>query len=176
MQHHGGGWAATLLPFVIIAVVLGLRMRSMSRERPLKLETLWVVPVLYLLIAGSMLFALTPPPLGWGLLFAGLGLGIAVGWHRGKLIRIDRTETGELRQKASPLAMLLLLALVVLKLGARAIFGESAAGQPGSSAMLLTDCFIGFALGLLSATRLELYLRARRISANPQRSRNHLEP
>ena len=29
--------------------------------------------------------------------------------------------------------------------------------------MLLTDAFIGFALGLLSATRLELYLRARRL-------------
>ena len=139
----------------------------MSRERPLKPETLWIVPVLYLLIAGSMLFALTPSPLGWGLLFAGLGVGVAAGWHRGKLIRIHRNaETGELRQKASPLAMLLLIALVALKLGARAIFGETAAGQPGSSAMLLTDTFIGFALGLLSATRVELYLRARRIAEN----------
>ena len=61
--------------------------------------------------------------------------------------------------------MLLLVALLALKLGARAIFGETAAGQPASSAMLLTDAFIGFALGLLSATRLELYLRARRILA-----------
>ena len=139
----------------------------MSRERPLKPETLWIVPVLYLLIAGSMLFALTPSPLGWGLLFAGLGVGVAAGWHRGKLIRIHRNaETGELRQKASPLAMFLLIALVALKLGARAIFGETAAGQPGSSAMLLTDTFIGFALGLLSATRVELYLRARRIAEN----------
>ena len=160
-------WITYAITIGIVVVVLGLRMRSMGRERPLKLGTLWIVPVLYLLIAGSMLFTRTPPPLGWGLLFAGLGVGIAAGWHRGKLIRIDRNaETGELRQKASPLAMLLLLALVILKLGARAIFGESAAGQPGSSAMLLTDAFIGFALALLSATRLELYLRARRIIAN----------
>jgi hypothetical protein len=63
--------------------------------------------------------------------------------------------------------MLLLGALVVLKLGARAIFGDSAAVHPSSGAMLLTDAFIGFALGLLSATRLELYLRARRILAAP---------
>jgi len=95
---------------------------------------------------------------------AGLGIGVAVGWHRGKLIRIDRdVETGKLRQKASPLAMLLLVALVVLKLGARSIFGDSAAAHPSSGAMLLTDAFIGFALGLLSATRLELYLRGRRL-------------
>ena len=167
MQHQWGSFAATLVPFLVVAVVMLLRLRSMSKERPLKPRTLWIVPALYLLIAGSMLLALTPPPLGWGLLLAGLCAGVAAGWHRGKLIRIDRNqETGELRQKASPLAMLLLLALVGIKLGARAIFGESAAGQPGSSAMLLTDTFIGFALGLLSATRLELYLRARRISQN----------
>lgn len=167
MQHQGGSFTAALAPFLVVAVVLLLRLRSMSKERPLKPGTLWIVPALYLLIAGSMLFALTPPPLGWGLLLAGLGAGVAAGWHRGKLIRIDRDqETGELRQKASPLAMVLLLALVGLKLGARAIFGDTAAGQPGSSAMLLTDTFIGFALGLLSATRLELYLRARRIPEN----------
>lgn len=152
---------------MVLAVVLLLRFRSMGKERRLNPGTLWIVPVLYFLIAGSMLFALVPPPLGWGLLLAGLVIGIAAGWHRGKLILIRRnSETGELRQKASPLAMLLLLVLVALKLGARAIFGETAAGQPGSSAMLLTDSFIGFALGLLSATRLELYLRARRIAAN----------
>ena len=164
MQHQGGNWIATLLPFVIIAVVLALRFRSMSRERPLKIETLWVVPVVYVLLAGWMLVELPPPRMGWGLAAAGVAIGAAVGWHRGKLIRIHRDEqSGQLRQRASPLAIVLLLALVVLKLGAREVFGETAATQPGSQAMLLTDGFIGFALGLLSATRLELYLRARRL-------------
>jgi hypothetical protein len=59
--------------------------------------------------------------------------------------------------------MILLAGLVVLKLGARSVFGETAATHPGSGAMLLTDTFIGFALGLLSATRLELYLRGQRL-------------
>lgn len=167
MNHPAGNWLTALLPFVIIAVVVGLRLRSMSKERPLKIQTLWVIPVVYLLLVGWMLFALPPTLVGWGLLALGLVIGAGLGWHRGKLIRIDRdTETGELRQKASPLAMLLLVALIVLKLGARAIFGETAAAQPGSSAMLLTDAFIGFALGLLSATRLELYLRAKRLLAS----------
>jgi len=160
-------WLTAALPFVIIAVVLTLRLRSMSRERPLKLSTLWVVPVVYLLLVGWMLFALPPTAAGWALVAAGAVIGALLGWHRGKMIRIERnTETGELRQKASPLAMLLLVALIVLKLGARAIFGETAAAQPGSSAMLLTDAFIGFALGLLSATRLELYLRAKQLLAS----------
>jgi hypothetical protein len=165
-MHAHGNWLTAVLPFVIIAVVVGLRLRSMSRERPLKLSTLWVVPVVYLLLVGWMLFALPPTALGWGLLVLGLIIGAGLGWHRGKMIRIDRNpETGELRQKASPLAMMLLLALIVLKLGARAIFGETAAGHPASGAMLLTDAFIGFALGRLSATRLELYLRAQKLIA-----------
>jgi hypothetical protein len=169
MQNHGGNWITTLLPFVVLAVVLGLRFRSMSRERPLRLPTLWIVPVVYLLIAGSMLFALPPPPVGWALVGLGLAVGLVVGWYRGRLIRIEHDDrTGELRQRASPLAMILLLALVALKLGARAIFGETAAAHPASGAMMLTDAFIGFALGLLSATRAELYLRGRRLLSGAQ--------
>ena len=165
MNGHGN-WLSAALPFVMIALVLALRMRSMGRERPLKLGTLWVAPVVYLLVAGWIVFSLTPPLLGWGLALIGLAVGIGIGWHRGKLIRITRDpESGKLSQKASPLAMLLLFTLIVLKLGARAIFGDSAAGHPSSSAMLLTDAFIGFALGLLFATRLEIYLRARKLLA-----------
>ena len=164
MNHQGGNWLTTLLPFVIIAIVFALRVRTMNKERPLKVGGLWVVPVIYLLIVGSMLIALPPPPLGWALVALGIVAGAVLGWHRGKLIRIERdAATGELRQRASPLAMLLLLAIIVLKLGARAIFGDTAAAHPDSGALLLTDAFLGFALGLLSATRLELYLRARRI-------------
>ena len=160
-------WLTTLLPFVIIAVVVGLRLRTMNRERPLKIGTLWVIPVVYVVLVGWMLFALPPTAAGWALVVAGILIGALAGWHRGKLIRIERNpETGELRQRASPLAMILVVALIVLKMGARAIFGESAVAQPGSTPMLLTDAFLGFALGLLSATRLELYLRARRLFAS----------
>ena len=166
MQHQPGNWLSTLIPFVLIAVVIAFRMRSMSKERPLKVETLWVVPVVYLALVGFLLTTLPPSPLGWGLMGAGVGIGAAIGWHRGKLIRIHRDEqSGELRQKASPLAMLLIVGLIALKMGARAIFGDTAVAHPGSGAMLLTDAFLGFALGLLTATRIELYLRAQRILA-----------
>lgn len=167
MNPHGGNWLTALLPFVIIALVVALRLRSMSRERPLNVGTLWIIPVVYLALITSMLFALPPTAGGWSLIAAGSVAGAVLGWHRAKLIRIERNaETGQLMQRASPLAMLLLVALIVLKLGARIIFGETAAAQPGSAAMLMTDAFIGFALGLLSATRLELYLRARRLLEN----------
>jgi hypothetical protein len=167
MHSQGGNWLTALVPFVIIGVVMALRLRSMGRERPLNVDTLWIVPLIYLLLVGSMLMALPPSPTGWALFAAGILAGAVLGWHRGKLIRIERNpETGKFMQRASPLAMLLLVALIVLKLGARAIFGDTAAAHPGSGALLLTDTFIGFALGLLSATRLELYLRARRLIEN----------
>lgn len=35
---------STIITFAIIAVMLTLRMRRMTRERPLKLGQLWVVP------------------------------------------------------------------------------------------------------------------------------------
>jgi len=167
MHPQGGNWLTAVLPFVIIAVVVGIRLRTMNRERPLNVGTLWIIPVVYLALVASMLFALRPSPAGWALMAAGLLAGALLGWHRGKMIRIERNpETGKLMQRASPLAMLLLVGLIVLKLGARAIFGDSAVAHPTSAAMLLTDAFIGFALGLLSATRLEIYLRARRLIEN----------
>jgi hypothetical protein len=163
-QPHG--WLTTLLPFAIIAVVVALRIRSMRGERKLNLKSLWVVPVIYIALIAFMFTALPPTIFGWELILAGLIIGLLVGWYRGRMIRIHRDPaTGDLRQKASPLAMLLLVAIIVLKLGARQVFGETAAANASSPAMLMTDAFIGFALGLLSATRIEMYTRARRLLA-----------
>lgn len=156
---------AVYLPFVIVAVVLALRLRRMARERPLNVGGLWVVPVIYVFLAAAMLLTLPPPPVGWALTVLGLAIGLAAGWYRGKFIRVWRADDGKLRQQASPLAMVLLIVLIVLKFGARSFFGEPGAPQPGSSASLLTDAFLGFALGLLTATRVELYLRAKRLLA-----------
>lgn len=166
MTGQPPGWLATLLPFVIIAVVVALRLRTMRRERKLNLKTMWAVPIVYLILIAFMFTALPPTIVGWELILAGLAIGLLVGWYRGRMIQIRRDpETGELYQKASPLAVLLLLAIIVLKVGARGVFGEAAASNASSPAMLMTDAFIGFALGLLSATRLEMHARARRLLA-----------
>ncbi len=93
-------------------------------------------------------------------------MGAVAGWYRGKMIAISRDpETGSLTQKASPLALLLIAAVVIVKMGAKQYFGPGAATQPGGAAMLLTDAFLGFGIGLLTATRAEMYLRVRRILA-----------
>ena len=80
----------TIIPFVVLALVVGWRLRSMNKERPLNIGTLWVVPAIYLALMASLIIALPPHAAGWALMAAGLVAGAALGWHRGKLIRIER--------------------------------------------------------------------------------------
>ena len=92
---------------VVIAVVMALRWRRMSRVVPLKVERLWIVPALYAVIA-VLTFAATPPRgvAGWGFCLVALALGAGLGWQRGKLMRITvDPATGTLNQTGSPAAM-----------------------------------------------------------------------
>lgn len=153
-------WIGTAVTVAVIMVVMALRMRGMSRMRPLKLETLWVVPVLYLAVAALMFWQL--PPTGWVAIasVSALAIGAIIGWQRGKMMQIHvDPETHALNQKASPAAMVFLIALIIVRSGARSILGQSG----GLSPAMLTDPLIAFALGMFTLTRLEMYLRAKRL-------------
>ena len=153
-------WVGYAITIAIIVVVMALRMRRMGQMRPLKLETLWIVPALYLAVAALMFWQL--PSRGWVAIAsaAGLAVGAAVGWQRGKMMHIHvDPETHALNQKASPAAMFFLIGLIVVRSGARAVFGESG----GVSPAMLTDPLIAFALGMFTLTRIEMYLRAKRL-------------
>ena len=154
------GWISYAVTGAIVLVVLALRMRGMSRMRPLKLGSLWIVPALYLVVAALMFWQL--PPTGWVAIAsaAGLAIGAAVGWQRGKMMHIHvDPETHALNQKASPAAMMFLIALIVVRAGARSVLGQESNVSPA----MLTDPLIAFALGMFTLTRLEMYLRAKRL-------------
>jgi membrane protein CcdC involved in cytochrome C biogenesis len=153
-------WISYAVTIGIVVIVLALRMRGMSKMRPLKLGGLWIVPALYLAVAALMFAQL--PPTGWVALasVAGLVIGAAVGWQRGKMMHIHvDPETHALNQKASPAAMFFLIALIVVRAGARAVLGESSSVSPA----MLTDPLIAFALGMFTLQRVEMYLRAKRL-------------
>jgi membrane protein CcdC involved in cytochrome C biogenesis len=153
-------WITYAITIGIIVIVLGLRMRRMGQMRPLKLGGLWVVPAIYLAVAALMFAQL--PPTGWVAIasIVGLLIGAAVGWQRGKMMHIHvDPETHALNQKASPAAMFFLIALIVVRTGARSVLGQTG----GVSPAMLTDPLIAFALGMFTLTRLEMYLRARRL-------------
>lgn len=153
-------WISYVITIGIVAIVLAFRMRRMGQMRPLKLETLWVVPAIYL-AAAVLMFVQLPPTGAVGIAsLVGLVLGAALGWQRGKMMQIHvDPETHALNQKASPAAMLFLIALIIVRMGARSILGQGA----GISPAMLTDPLIAFALGMFSLTRVEMYLRAKRM-------------
>lgn len=154
-------WISFAIMAGVIVIVMTLRLRRMNRMRPLKLEQLWIIPVLYLVIAALMFVALPPSGLGW--LYSGLALavGAAVGWQRGKMMRISvDPETHALNQKASPAAVIFLVVLILVRSGAR--MAMQGGGTQISPAML-TDPLIAFALGMFTLQRIEMYLRAKRL-------------
>lgn len=153
-------WVSYVITIGIVVVVMALRMRNMSKMRPLKLGSLWVVPAIYLVVAALMFIQL--PPTGWVAIACAVGLlvGAAVGWQRGKMMHIHvDPETHALNQKASPAAMFFLIALIIVRMGARTVLGQESSVNPA----MLTDPLIALALGMFTLTRLEMYLRAKRL-------------
>jgi membrane protein CcdC involved in cytochrome C biogenesis len=160
-------WVTYAVTIGIIVVIMALRLRRMGTMRPLKLGSLWIVPAIYAAVAALMFVQL--PPRGWvGIACAaGLVIGAAVGWYRGKMMHISvDPETHALNQKASPAAMMFLIALIAVRMAARGILGQEAAVSPA----MLTDPLVAFALGMFTLTRLEMYLRAKRLLEEVRRA------
>jgi len=144
----------------VILIVMALRWRRTGRAVPLKLERLWILPSV-LALAVATTFA-THPPQGAGWLFCliAAGLGAALGWQRGRMMRIDvDPDTHRLSQTSSPAALVLILAIVVLRQAARA----GGARFLHLDALALSDMLLALAFGLVAAQRLEMFLRGRRL-------------
>lgn len=161
-----------VIPGVIIVGVLALRMRSMTRVRPLALRPLLIAPILLVGIAAVTIFVHPPGALGLALSAPALAGGGLLGWQRGRMTRIERDPaTGKLTQQASPAAMLLLIGIIVVRFVARAAFvgdpaAAAASGGMSPQALLVTDVALAFAVGLIGMTRIEMYIRAKRLLAS----------
>ena len=167
MQGHAGQSGQMIqyaITAVIVLVVLAIRMRGMSRMRRLRLETLWIVPAIYLVFAGIMFYEFPPTGPAWLLCAAALAVGAGIGWQRGKLMQIHvDPETHMLNQKASPAAFAFIVILVLFRFGARSMMEAGGSYGVHFNAMMVTDVLIALALGLFAATRLEMYIRAKRL-------------
>lgn len=152
-----------LVMAVVIAGVLVLRLRRMSRARPLKLERLWILPAILTVGAAAMLVQLPPHPRDWPWIAAAFVIGAGLGWLRGSMMAIEiDPETHALNTRAAPAAVVFILALFAIRFGLRQALTTNA-GAWHLSAALLTDAFILFAVGLLGVQRLEMAIRARRL-------------
>lgn len=159
-------YVSYVITALVVCLVLFLRLRSMKRIRPLKLEMLWLVPALYALVTVAVLYQSVPQGIQWLYLGLALAAGGLVGWRRGAMMRIHiDPETHALNQQASPAAMLFILLIIIVRQGLR-----MEASQMGFNAAFLTDLLVVFALGLFSLTRLEMFIRARRMLAEARSS------
>jgi hypothetical protein len=158
----------TVVPIVVIAVVLTLRLRSMRKVRPLDPNKLWILPAFLVLLAAATLWTNPPGTIGLSIAAVALVAGGLLGWQRGRLIRIERDPaSGELTQRASPAAMILLVAIIAARFATRSYFDATpgADGKMSEQALIATDALLLFAVGLIAVTRIELALRARGILA-----------
>jgi len=163
------GWLQYAIPVVVLVVVFTIRWRRMSQDRPLKLERLWVVPAIHLVVAIALYGSAPPPAWVWGLCAAALAAGGLLGWQRGRMMRITvDAETHRLNHRGSPAAFLFILGVVLVR---QAMRNQTVDAALGLDAMAVTDIAISLVLGLFTAQRLEMYLRGRRLLAGTARGR-----
>ncbi|WP_253717737.1 CcdC protein domain-containing protein [Sphingomonas sp. AP4-R1] len=161
MQAHPAPQTITyIITGCAIALVLVLRYRGMRRASRLRLETLWIVPAIFGLAFLFGLYEAPPPtPIGWLWLVVAAAGGGALGWQRGKLMKISvDPATHQLNKQNSPAALLFIVLLIVARQGLR-----YEAAQAGVNLMKITGILLAFGFGLLSATRAEMYVRAKRL-------------
>lgn len=159
---NGAETWSLLIPLVVVALVI---LRN-ARARKLKVERLWITPLIVMLMTIAAFAANPPPgPLGVALDVAAVGLGALLGWWRGRASRFTvDPETHVVTSRVSPVGMLLILGIFGLRYLMRMVLGDSASALHLTAAEL-TDSFLLLAVGVVSAQRLEWWIRARRMIA-----------
>jgi hypothetical protein len=149
-----------IFTLLIAVVVIALRNR---RPRRLRLEAMWIRPLIFLVLIG-LTFTATPTPVdaaSLSVMVVSLVLGVAAGWVRGGLMRIDvHPETHDISARASPAGMLFILAVLGVRVLIRSSASSSVAGMP---AVAIADGLILFAASMMITQSVEMFLRARRL-------------
>lgn len=152
-----------IAPLVLLLIVY--RLRSGAREKALKIERLWIIPVLLLIIGGLMIWQTPIAGFGWVWLIPIFAAGAALGYWRGRFTLVTvNPETHDLASRTSAAGLYLIIAVLAVRLVLRAFLTAEAAAWHLNVA-LITDAFLVFAVGLIAAQRLEIWIRARGLLA-----------
>ena len=157
-----------LIPLLVIAVVL-LRTRRQQRIRP---GRLWIAPLLITIGIGMGLYFQPHPQFGlaqYAVMALGAGLGVAAGMARAHTLRLSREPGSDVvLAQASPVAVLVIIALLGARMAVREGSGVDMAGNPGLVPALwpatIIDASMLFALVMIVTQRVVLW---RRIAALP---------
>lgn len=162
------------LPLAIFAAVMLWRLRTMDKARPLRLRTIWILPVLFVIVVGFVLTSMPPGPWGTAAFILGMLIGVGVGWQRARWMRLHIEGEGDAARimvRQSPAALLLVMAIAGLRIVFKSATGSgsqlgSTSAHLSTAALMLTDALLGFALGMIVALRVELWRRAKDLSAS----------
>ena len=158
-----------LLPVLIPLVVLGVVVLRARRPRRLQLSLLWIAPLLITaMIAMGIVFTPHRAPFGPAdiALFAIAALvGGAIGWWRAKTVRLTvDPATREVMSTTSPIGLLIIGAVFIVRFGLRSMTGEEAELTHMDPA-IIGDAFLALAAGIVVGQRIEVFIRTRRLLA-----------
>ena len=138
MDHPNSQIMSLVITVIVVGLVLALRWRRIGQLRPLKLEQLYVLPAIYAAVVAITL--VERPPMGSDWLWCAIGViaGAAIGWYRGKAIRISvDPTTHSLNQTASPATFLFIAALVIIRVGLRSLVTAEASAWHISAVVVI---------------------------------------
>lgn len=154
------------LPYILPLVVLAIIMLRGTKPRTLVVERLWIQPVMLLVLGSLVVFIQgAPSPMGLVILPLALIVGAGLGWWRGRLTRLSvDPETHTVTSQVSPVGLALLGGIFLLRFGLRA-YAMQNPGVLHASIADITDAMLLIAVGLVCAQRLEVWTRARALTA-----------
>jgi len=161
---------AYVIPVLVILPLLYFRLRRMMKPAPLKLNRMWIRPVI-LFMAGILVLVTSPPRAqDWFWFVPAAVLGAALGWQWGRTMAIHvDPENGALMTRGSQAALVIMVLLLAVRAGLRAGAQMESAALHLDAAMI-TDLFIVFGAALFGLRGLEMFLRARRVLAESPQS------
>jgi hypothetical protein len=164
MTPQDGQTWGPIIGIGIAVIAMTLRARS-GKAKAMNFFTLWIVPLMLLTLLTALTYASHLKPLEYLWVVVGLAAGSALGWQRGRMmpIHID-PETGKPMVKTSVAALVFILGLMAVRVLLRGFF-EGQANAWHINPVLVSDVFLAFAVGLLGTSRIEMFIRARRLIA-----------
>lgn len=163
-QASGAANLQMLVPIAIAAMVILLRN---ARPRRLRVEGLWIIPVVYIAILVALLAAAPPPvtPVAIGVLVAGAVIGGVIGWQRGRFTKIDLDQqTHEMTSRASVVGIAFIMIVLLARVGLRSMVAQGQLNI-GVPPLVVADGLLVLAVFMLSVQRVEIWLRASRMLA-----------
>lgn len=109
-----------IIGILIFVVVFGLRMRRMMRPSPFNPYLAWILPVIFVVLSGLLLFNAKPAGTDWLWAVGAFALGTVVGYFRGRSITMTIDPvTRKVVAQGSAMAMVFIVVLLGARYGLR---------------------------------------------------------